>query len=209
MLQISNVKYAKQRPTMRFLKFIAVTATAWLLTTEAWADSRFDGRWKINFEESEKVSISYEEGSGSGRSKILQNMNVSVMGLPLPTLRHRVGPQSSLAPKNPDVLLCTFMDVEVAKDRVALTYDEGKKETLRKGDYRGRNTKWSKREIKQKYKTPDRKVTKTWRIRDDGRLLVEVKLDPPRDRSRTYRRVFDRVALDDSTATTEPSEAEG
>ena len=158
----------------------------------SWANGgEWAGDWKLNLEESDKVSISYEKGSGAGRSKVLQNISMSVMGLPLPTRRRTPG-QSRMAPKSPAVLLCNQMQIEPHKDRLALTYDADK-ETLRKGHYRGRDTKWSKKKIEQKYKTPDRKVTKTWTLRPDGRLLVEVKINPPKDKARTYRRVFDKA----------------
>ena len=67
------------------------------------------------------------------------------------------------------------------------------KETLRKGHYRGRDTEISKKRIRQKYETGERKVTKTWSMRDDGRLFVSVKINPKGDKARTYNRVFDRV----------------
>ena len=43
---------------------------------------------------------------------------------------------------------------------------------------------------------PERTVTKTWTMRDDGRLLVAVKINPRNDSARTFKRVFDRVADD-------------
>ncbi len=156
-------------------------------------DSPFAGSWQLNLEESDKVSESYEEGSGAGRAKIFQNINMTVMGLPLPRST-RTPSQSRMPPKNPSVLLCNQMDIEIDNKRVNLVYDSNDKESLRRGHYRGRNSTWSKKKIKQDYKTPEREVTKTWRIRKDGRLLVEVKINPPKDRSRTFRRVFDRVA---------------
>ena len=103
--------------------------------------------------------------------------------------------------KDPAVMRCNVMSIETDGDRIKLTYDEDGRETIRKGHYRGRDTKVKKKEFQQKYKTPDRKVTKTWSVRDDGRLLVSVKLNPTRDRARTFNRVFDRV--DPSAATPE------
>ncbi len=174
-----------------------LTCLLFLASPLAYSSSPFAGNWKLNLEESDKVSISYEEGSGAGRAKILQNISMTVMGLPLPT-RTRTPSQSRMAPKNPDVLLCTYMRIDPADKKLKVTYDEEKSETLRKGHYRGRDSVWSKKKIEQKYKTPDRKVTKTWTLRDDGRLLVEVKINPPKDKSRTYSRVFDRVTISPS-----------
>ena len=180
---------------MRLLIF-----TLLLTSSPAWAVDKFAGAWQLNLEESDKVAIRYEDGSGAGNAKIFNNMSVNVGGLPLPTLNRRTPAQSRMAPKSPDVLLCNQMTIDPAKDRITVVYDENKKEQLRKGHYRGRDSKWNRKLIEQKYKTPDRKVTKTWTIRPDGRLLVEVKLNPPKDRSRTYRRVFDRVAVTQSAA---------
>ena len=173
-------------------RFLLATLCSCLIAVNALAQSPFDGTWKINLAESEKVAVKYKEGSGTGRSKLGQNVNVSIGGLPLPS-SSRIPSRSGMAPKNPAVLLCTTMDIVTGKQRIDLIYDGDAKETLRAGDYRGRTSKWNRKLIQQKYKTPDRKVTKSWSIRPDGRLLVEVKLNPPRDKSRTYKRVFDRV----------------
>ena len=160
------------------------------------AASPWDGQWQINFEETDKVTETYEEGSGIGKRNPFGNANVSVGGLPLPSLGGRVPPQSSMPSKDPAVMRCNTMSIETTGDRIKLTYDEDDGETLRKGHYRGRDTAWKKKEIKQKYKTPDRKVTKTWTVRPDGRLLVSVKLNPTKDRARTFNRVFDRVTAE-------------
>ena len=171
------------------------SAALLLLTGHCWgADFHFEGRWQLNLEESDKVAIKYEEGSGTGRRNALGNASVSIGGLPLPGLSSRIPSQSSMAPKNPEVLLCTIMDINTTGKRLTLIYDDRDKEVLREGDYRGRASAWDKKRIRQSYKTPDRKVTKTWTLRKDDRLLVEVKLDPPGDRARKYRRVFDRVS---------------
>ena len=157
------------------------------------ADMAWEGTWKLNFAETDKVTIHYKDGSGTGRRNIFQNADVSIGGLPLPSLGGGVPPQSRMPAKDPEVLLCNSMAIEVDGKKVDLAYDQDKKETLRSGSYRGRNTSWSKKKIQQKYKTPDRKVTKTWTLRGDGKLLVEVKINPPKDKSRTFSRVFDRA----------------
>ena len=174
-------------------KSILTTALLLFAAGSFAADYHLDGQWQLNLTESDKVAIKYEEGSGTGRRNILQNGTVSINGLPLPTIMIRQGPASGLPAKNPEVLLCNIMEIGADGDRLTLTYDNDEKEKMRRGDYRGRTTKWDKKGLKQSYKTPERKVTKSWAIRDDGRLLVEVKIDPRGDRARTYRRVFDRV----------------
>lgn len=154
------------------------------------AQSPFDGSWRINLDETDKVNVKFEEGSGMQGNGI--NTTVSVMGLPLPS-RYRQSAMSSLPAKDPSVLVCTDMFIAISEKKVNLTYDEGEKESLTKGEYRGRVSKWSKKKIEQKYKTPERSVRKTWSLRDDGRLLVAVKINPRGDKARTYNRVFDRI----------------
>ena len=156
----------------------------------AMAQSPFDGLWEINLEETDKVSVEFKEGGGLKGAGI--NTSVSVMGLPLPS-RYRQTPMSQLAAKDPEVLVCTQMRIAVTDKRVQLDYDSNDQETLRKGEYRGRFSKWSKKRIEQKYKTPERSVRKTWALRDDGRLQVSVKINPRGDQARTYNRVFDRI----------------
>ena len=154
------------------------------------AESQFSGAWRINLEETDKVAVKFKEGSGMMGNKL--RATGSVMGLPLPS-RYRQSAMSNLPAKDPQVLTCTNMSIDPQGDRIALRYDGDGKEILRKGEYRGRTSTWSKTKIEQKYKTPERRVRKTWSLRDDGRLFVSVKINPTDDRARTYNRVFDRV----------------
>ncbi len=174
---------------MRRLIFILFT----LMASHALAESAFSGHWRINLEETDKVAVKFKEGSGMKGGGL--KPTVSVMGLPLPS-SYRQGPMSNLPAKDPQVLTCTNMSINVADKKVALEYDAADTETLVKGDYRGRTTKWSKKKIEQKYKTPERSVKKTWSMRDDGRLMVSVKINPRGDKARTYNRVFDRIQPD-------------
>lgn len=149
------------------------------------------GTWRINLEETDKVSVDFEEGSGiQGRN--MGRTTITVMGLPLPS-RAKASPMSGLPAKDPEVLVCTQMQLQVQGNQVLLNYDNGSKETLRKGEYRGRTTALSGKKIEQKYKTTERRVRKTWSLREDGRLLVAVRIKYQGDKARTYSRVFDRV----------------
>ncbi len=158
------------------------------------AASVFDGHWVINHEETDKVAVPFKEGSGTAGNQFRPQVSVG-MGLPLPQ-RFKQAPMSNLSPKDPAVLRCNSMEITTEGKKTRLVYDTTEKETLHSGHYRGRDTKKSKKKIEQKYKTPDRKVTKTWTMRDDGRLLVSVKLNPTRDKARRFNRVFDRVDPD-------------
>ncbi len=184
--------HASNCPTMGYTRFVVLSLTL-LSMSAVWAESPFDGKWRINHEETDKVAIKYKDGSGvqGNGSRIKPTIDVG-LGLPLPQ-RIKQPPMSTLAASDPDVLRCTTMEIASAGKKIRLDYDQAKKETLVKGDYRGRTTSINKKRIQQKYKTTERRVTKTWSIREDGRLLVSVKINPSNDKARTYNRVFDRV----------------
>jgi len=162
------------------------------------AEIPFSGHWKLNYEESDKLAVDYEEGSGIHGSNPA-NVNVSVMGLPLPS-RIRQQAMSGLPPRDPEVLRCTTMNIVDAGKKLEIDYDAIGSETLVDGDYRGRRSSWSKKKIEQRYKTPERKITKTWTMRDDGMLLVTVVVNPTREKKRSYQRVFERYEPGPSTA---------
>lgn len=166
-------------------------ATFLLLLAGTVSASPFAGTWTINHEETDKVAVKFKDGSGVSGNRWKPQVSIGP-GLPLPQ-SFKQAPMSNLSPKDPEVLRCTTMTIAPEGKRIKLDYDEAEKETLVKGEYRGRKTRWNKKEIEQKYRTPDRKVTKTWTLREDGRLLVSVKLNPHDDSSRRYNRVFDRV----------------
>jgi hypothetical protein len=90
------------------------------------------------------------------------------------------------------------MTISSSADRIELFYPDldpmEQRETLRAGHYRGRDSKWSRKRMQQKYKTSERKVSKKWSMRKDGRLLVEVTIKHKKAKKLTFSRVFDRVA---------------
>ena len=124
---------------------------------------------------------------------------ISVMGIPLPGggASTRSG-HSPLTAKQPEVLRCKTMTISTRENLVELFYPDldpqEQREILREGHYRGRDSKWSRKRLQQKYKTSERSVSKKWSMRKDGRLLVEVAIKHKKAKKLTFRRVFDRVA---------------
>ena len=95
------------------------------------------------------------------------------MGIPLPGSGSRsASGHSPLTAKQPEVLRCKNMSIAVAGQTINLLYPDldpsEQNETLRAGHYRGRDSKWSRKKIEQKYKTSERKVSKKWSVRKDG-----------------------------------------
>jgi len=175
------------------LVFICLCLALAVHSNAAKASTNLFGQWRINQEETDKVRVEFKEGSGIKRGLGGFKPTVTIGGLPLPK-RAKQGPMSSLAAKDPQVLRCTNMHIAPKGNKLTLIYDEAGKETLAKGNYRGRTSSWSSKKIEQRYKTTERTVKKTWILRKDGRLEVAVKLNPKGDKARTHKRVFDRVA---------------
>jgi len=154
------------------------------------ASEGYAGQWVVNLEETQAVAIPYAKGGSLDGSN--WRPNVSIMGIPLPGSQ-KMRPMSNLRANEPKVLRCSSMVVTLQLNKIELEYPGIGEETVRNGHYRGRDGKFKKLFFEQKYKTPERKVTKNWSMRDDGRLLVEVTIKPVNDKKRIYRRVFDRA----------------
>ena len=157
----------------------------------------FVGTWALNQAETELLRDDLDEKTikipTAGRAQI------SVMGIPLPGggASTRSG-HSPLTAKQPEVLRCKTMTISTREHLVELFYPDldpqEQREILREGHYRGRDSKWSRKRLQQKYKTSERSVSKKWSMRKDGRLLVEVAIKHKKAKKLTFRRVFDRVA---------------
>ena len=164
-----------------------------LLTVPSFAadkPAKFEGPWVINHELTDEIAPEFKDAnvfSGLGNGRV----SVSVMGVPIPGSTPRAASGSSAA-QDPQVLSCSEMLIEQKGRELHVSYKDLGDEVLRKGDYRGRKSSWSRSKISQRYKSTTRKVAKTWEVRSDGRLLVTVAIDPNGDKKRTYKRVFDR-----------------
>ena len=166
--------------------FIASSATANTY-------NRYEGEWQRNSEATEALREPYKDNSNRQKSRFRPQMSVG--GIPMP----RSGGQramSQLTAQNPMVLRSSEMVITFRKDQeIQITYMGLGEEILRKGDYRGRKTKWSAKEIKQTYKTTERRVTKIWSLNKQGQLLVEVKIKPNESKQFVTRVVFDRKSV--------------
>ena len=126
---------------------------------------------------------------------------ISVMGIPLPGGggSARSG-HSPLTAKQPEILRCKTMTISEGDNQIELFYPDldplEQREIVRAGHFRGRDSKWNRKRLQQKYKTSERRVSKKWSVRKDGRLLVEVAIKHKKAKKQTFRGVFDRVASD-------------
>lgn len=164
-----------------------------LVTPSGWAQPEaLFGTWRLNNELTTDVQ---DSRSGPDLSMGNVSTSVSVGGIPLPTGRNNPPAEYATLPsKDPDVLRASELTIEPLADAVQLTYRGVGSETLSKGNVQGTRTRWSKSKLTTRYATTSRKVSRTFALRDDGRLLVTVKLNPNRAKAAVHKRIFDRVA---------------
>jgi hypothetical protein len=169
-----------------------LTAAAAAAAAPAAADSPgLIGEWTLNNELTIEVQPEGKEthrfsGNGSVRP------SVSVGGIPIPTGGGTQREYSTSPSSDPKVLSCTELAIEHLGDDIRLTYQGVGSETLKPGKVQGTRTRISQTRLTSQYATTTRKVSKTFELRDDGRLLVTVKLNPNRGATVVHKRVFDR-----------------
>ena len=163
------------------------------LPAAAGADAGLAGHWRLNEALTREVQPE-NKGSTSTSSGFPQPMIV-VGGMPLP-VPGTAAPQPGLGGASPDpmVMRCAELTVAPAGEELALEFFGVGSDRLRRGNNQGVVSRWSERRLTTHYRTTTRKVSQTWEIRRDGRLLVTVKLNPDQGKTQTHKRVFDRVA---------------
>lgn len=148
------------------------------------------GNWTLNTElTSEAQPEGKETHRGIGGSV---RPSISVGGIPLPTGSGSQGEVSSAPTRDPKVLQCSELSIEHVGDDILLTYQGVGSESLTPGKVQGTRTRYSHRKLTSSYVTTTRKVTKTFELSSDDRLLVTVKLNPKRGSTVVHKRVFDR-----------------
>ncbi|MEZ5559330.1 MAG: hypothetical protein R3E86_12420 [Pseudomonadales bacterium] len=152
------------------------------------------GRWTLDDALTRAVQPQQaQRKSGFGN---LRMPTVSVNGIPLPGSSAAPPPVTGSA-VDPKVLRCTAMTIEPVGDDLLLTYAGEGSEQLATGKVQGVRTRWkparAPMRLTSSYETTTRKVGKTFELRDDGTLLVTVKLDPNDGPAVLHRRVFRRA----------------
>ncbi|MFP6815404.1 MAG: hypothetical protein VB948_07640 [Pseudomonadales bacterium] len=176
----------------RTLTIAAVGLVVTLLIGTAAADSPgLIGSWTLNNELTLEVQPEGKQTSRWGGNSSVRP-TISVGGMPIPTGGSSQGQYSSAPTRDPKVLSCAELGIEHVGDDVHLTYVGVGSETLTPGNVQGTRTSFSQRKLTSRYETTTRKVSKTFELRKDGRLLVTVKLNPKQGATVVHKRVFDR-----------------
>jgi hypothetical protein len=149
------------------------------------------GNWVLNHELSREI-----QPDGPQQSSLLNrlpNASVSVGGMPLPGVGSGRLPPVAGNARDPKVLRCTELRIEPAGDALHLNYGTAGSDTLQRGNDQGLVSRWNKRKLTSRYETTSRKVSQTYEVRRDGRLLVTVRLNPNQGPAVVHKRVFDPV----------------
>lgn len=174
-------------------KFLVVLACC-LVGFSAHAEvSKLAGTWTVNVQLSQaaqpdNANARWYEGLSGNFST-----SVSVGGIPVPVGGNNPTPEGTGGIPNPDMLRCQSFTIEITGDDMFLTYAEVGKEHLRQGHYRGRRNKWTNTNLSTNYESTSRKVTRTLEVQKDGRLMMSVKINPKKGKTRRFVRIFDRV----------------
>ncbi len=188
------------RSLRRFRTFLTAAAVAAIGAAGVGAaapgtagESGLGGRWVLNEALTREVQPEVRE-----RRSLFDDMpraTVSVGGVPLP--RAGTPPPTGGSAPDPKVLRTRELVIEPQGDgaqaRLHLAYGNAGSETLKRGNHQGLISRWSDDRLTSRYQTTSRKVSQVFEIRDDGRLLVTVKLDPNRGPTLIHKRVFDRA----------------
>jgi len=156
------------------------------------ADAGLAGHWRLNEALTREVQPE-NKGSASTSSGLPQPMIV-VGGMPLP-VPGTAAPRPGLGGASPDPMVVRSNELTVTPvgEEIALEFTGVGSDRLRRGNNQGVVSRWNERKLTTHYRTTTRKVSQTWEVRRDGRLLVTVKLNPDHGKTQTYKRVFDRV----------------
>ena len=168
------------------LALVALTATSTRLSA-AEPPEWLLGDWILNSELTHELQPEQRDGGtgGFGSSSIV----IGGVGVPLPG---GSGTAPAGSARDPRVLRCDAMTVSMVDGKVHFLYQGSGEETMKPGNDQGRKTSWNSTKLTQKYSTTSRTVTKTYRLDDNGRLEIRVKLAPKGSKNATHVRVFER-----------------
>jgi len=153
--------------------------------------SQLEGRWVLN----QALTVEAQpENRQRSRFDNQSGPTVSVGGMPLPRAGNETPPIPSGSVADPKVLRSNSLTIAAAGEALKLEFsgtDLNASETLVRGNQQGLVSRWNATRLTSNYETTSRKVSQTYEVRKDGRLLVTVRLDPNNARATVYKRVFD------------------
>ncbi len=181
-------------PAVRILLlFSAVGLFVGLFPNAARAETLL-GNWVLNQELTRELQPANTNQKKNMFEGFSGSPSVVVAGIPIP-IPGTGGTQevNSEPVKDPRVLRCDKMTIELVGEDILFTYVGFGVEQLKPGNVRGTKTTYKSRKLTSRYETTTRKVTKTFELTKEGRLHAIVKLNPKKGKTLVYHRVFDRA----------------
>ena len=172
--------------------FCALWLVGLIVTTAQAAAPGIAGRWQLNDALTREANPPEKRSNSTFGGFGAPTLVVGGMPVPIPGTG---GSQPGIGGSSPDpaVLRAIELAIQPAGDRITLEYVGAATETLGRGNVQGQKSSWDERMLKTSYETTTRKVSQVYEVDADGRLRVEVKLNPNQGRTQKHYRVFDRV----------------
>lgn len=173
---------------------------AWLLASAVPAAASTDaastgaglaGRWAVN--DALTRELQPPDRGPATASRGLPRPSISVGGMPIPGTTPSAPAGVGGSAPDPMVLRCTELTLAPAGDAVTLTFHGVGSDRLQRGRHQGVVSRWSERKLTTHYDTTSRRVSQTFEVDRDDRLLVTVKLNPKQGKTLVHKRVFDRL----------------
>ena len=175
-------------------KYYGLTALLGLLVCPHALATELVGAWVLDVERTAQVQPEQPQQRQWFKG---QNVSTSVSygGMPLPRVRHKVPPQSTLSEREPSVLRCKEMTIAHKGDDLLFTYLDVGSEVRKKGKHRGFKTSWNNKTLNESYRSTTRKVTHKFEMQKDESLLVTVVIKPDKGPKRIFKQIFNRKNL--------------
>ncbi len=182
-------------PAVRLLLICAATGLlSGLLPHAATADTLL-GNWVLNQELSRELQPANTNQKKSMFGGLQGSPSIVVGGIPIPMPGSSSSKEVSTGSvRDPQVLRCAEMTIELVGEDILFTYVGVGTEQLKQGNYRGTKTTYKSKKLTSRYETTSRTVSKTFELTKEGRLHATVRLKPNKGKTLVYHRVFDRAS---------------
>jgi hypothetical protein len=147
--------------------------------------------WVLNNDLTVAAQSKKRSGGAPSFGGISSSVSIGGVFVPIPGSGSQASTGGSA--RDPQVLRCTELHVEMKGENVHFNYTGVGAETMKPGNNQGRVTRWNRKKLTSKYETTTRKVSKTYALQKDGTLLVTVKISPKQAAAIVQKRVFQRA----------------
>lgn len=182
-------------PAVRLLLICAATGLLSGLLPHAVTADTLLGNWVLNQELSRELQPANTNQKKSMFGGLQGSPSIVVGGIPIPIPGSSSSKEVSTGSvRDPQVLRCAEMTIELVGEDILFTYVGVGTEQLKQGNYRGTKTTYKSKKLTSRYETTSRTVSKTFELTKEGRLHATVRLKPNKGKTLVYHRVFDRAS---------------